>query len=335
MSIIVQALGTPGRDNAVAVSVNGGQRVARLLFDCGAACLTELSVAEILATEHLFFSHLHMDHVGGFDDFFRLTFARSSPANHIWGPPGTGRILQHRFQGFLWNLHDRLAGSWYVHDIYPASIETSRYELAEAFAAAHAEGSRPYEQLIWRCAEYSVQALAMAHRTPSLAYIIREQARVNVDPARLAALGLAPGPWLGHVKYPAPEVQTVLIHGHSYDLDRLRQDLIVETPGAAVAYLTDFLLDDPAMAALVPALQGCDTIVCESQYRHADIALARQNYHMTSVLAASLAKQAAARQLVLFHVSDRYTRAEWQQMLREARAIFPQTSYPQHWQLEG
>ncbi len=132
MSITFRVLGTPGRDNAVAVSVNGGQRVARLLFDSGAACLTELSVAEIQVTERLFFSYLHMDHIGGFDDFFRLTFARSTPTNHLWGPPGTGRILQHRFQGFLWNLHAQLASSWQVHDIHPAQIETSRYELARS-----------------------------------------------------------------------------------------------------------------------------------------------------------------------------------------------------------
>ena len=111
MSIVFRVLGQAGRDNALLVQVDSGQAVERLLFDCGEGCLSELSFAEVTSIDHLFFSHLHMDHVGGFDSFFRCTFNRDTRPNHIWGPPETARIMQHRFEGFLWNLHEQMSAT--------------------------------------------------------------------------------------------------------------------------------------------------------------------------------------------------------------------------------
>lgn len=56
---------------------------------------------------------------------------------------------------------------------------------------------------------------------------------------------------------------------------------------------------------------------------------------MTTVLAATLAQRAGARELVLFHLSDRYQRQEWVEMLCEARLIFRNTHYPPQWSLEA
>ncbi len=74
--------------------------------------------------------------------------------------------------------------------------------------------------------------------------------------------------------------------------------------------------------------------MCESDYRHADLELARRNFHMTSVLAATLAMKAEVGELVLFHVSRRYQREEWLDLLREARGVFPKTRFPKEWDLE-
>ncbi|MFC6750295.1 MBL fold metallo-hydrolase [Deinococcus aquaticus] len=93
-----RVLGRPAEDNALWVVADSGQGQTRLLLDCGAHVLDGVPFAEVQATDHLLFSHLHMDHVGGFDDFFRATFDRPAPT-HAWGPPGTARILGHRFQG--------------------------------------------------------------------------------------------------------------------------------------------------------------------------------------------------------------------------------------------
>jgi ribonuclease Z len=331
MSITFRILGTAGRDNALLVQVDSGQSVERLLFDCGDGCLSELSFADIQAIDHLFFSHLHMDHVGGFDSFFRCTFNRDTKPNRIWGPPGTARILQHRFQGFLWNLHEQMAATWLVSDIHSRQIRTARFELREAFAVSHDEGAQPYERTILEGAGFIVEVVTMDHRTPTLAYVVRETTRRNIDTSRLASLGLRPGPWLKQLKESSSSSAGVVIDGVTHSVDELRKGLIVETPGDSIAYLTDFLLDEPAIERLTDALRGCQAIICEGQYRHADVELARKNFHMTTVLSATLAQRAQVEELVLFHLSDRYERADWVEMLREARQVFPNTHYPSQW----
>jgi ribonuclease Z len=335
MSISFRILGGAGRDNALWVQVDSGQLIERLLFDCGEGCMSELPFADTRETDHLFFSHLHMDHVGGFDSFFRANFNRDTKVNRIWGPPQTAQIMQHRFRGFVWNLHETMAGTWCVSDIHPDRICTSRFELREAFATAHDEGTRNYESMICEGIGYTVEALTMDHRTPAIAYVVREKARRNIDPSRLAALGLKPGPWLKQLKDPPDGAARVIVNGTERSVEELRSALLVETPGDSIAYLTDFLLDDAAMERLAEALRGCRTIVCEGQYRHADLELARKNYHMTTVLAATLAQRVQPEELVIFHISDRYELSAWREMLREAREIFPKARYPEFWRPAG
>src|SRR5262245_23596084 len=334
MALDFQVLGEPGRDNALLVRIDSGQAVHRLLFDCGEAVLAGLTLGDIQSVEHLFFSHLHMDHVGGFDSFFRATFDRTTPANHLWGPPRTAEILQHRFRGYMWNLVAGAAVPWHVHDLHPGHVASGSFELGEEFAVAHDAGTRPWTTTVLELPDYRVDALLMDHGTPSAAYVTREAARANVDMQKLAALGLRPGPWMKALRDAGQADETeLMIEGKTYRLGELRRAVLVWTPGASVAYLTDFLLDEAAQERLAPALAGCSAVVCESQYRHADVELATRNRHMTAVQAATLARRAGVGRLVLFHLSDRYRHDEWPALLDEARGIFPATEFP--WPLSG
>lgn len=277
MGLTHRVLGGMGRDNALLVTIGDGQTPRRLLFDCGEGCLAELAGDEIRAIDHLFFSHLHLDHVAGFDGFFRRTFDRTQPANHVWGPPDTARILQHRFRGFLWNLHHGLDASWRVHEAHPGEVRTSRFELREAFAVEHDEGRRPGGPTILTGEGFTVEAVALDHRTTVLGYVARDRG------------------------------------------------------GEGIAYLADCLLDEAALALLTTALRGCRTVVCAAPYGQADLATASRTGHQTAAQAAELARRTGADELVLVHLSDRYDRARWLELLAEARAVFPETRFPEHW----
>jgi ribonuclease Z len=332
MGLEFEILGKPGDDNALLVRVNTGQATHRLLFDCGEACVSQLEFAEVLQIDHLCFSHLHMDHVAGFDSYFRANFQRA--INHIWGPPETTRIMQHRLRGYIWNLNANMNGSWQVHDVLEDRIMTSCFELSEAFEVPHAEGERTRTQLLLEHPDYWLEVLTMDHGTPSLAYIVRESPRSNVDLSKLASLGLKPGPWVKHLKDLTFQESKLEINGVNHDLNALRSELLVTTPGESIAYLTDFLLDEKAIAMLEPALRGIRSIVCESQYQQADLELANRNFHMTSTQAAQLAARVGAQELILFHISDRYDHEGWLDLLREARTIFPNTHFAKSWNLE-
>ncbi|MFM8221121.1 MAG: MBL fold metallo-hydrolase [Planctomycetaceae bacterium] len=335
MAIHYEILGRPGQDNALLVRVDSGQGVKRLLFDCGEGCLDGVSFSELQLLDQVFFSHFHIDHVAGFDALFRAVFNRHEPANHLWGPPGSAEILQHRFRGFLWNLADQMSGTWRVHEVHPGATATSRFELHEAFAVRHDEGTAPCDAARLDLGPCTIEAWVMNHGTPSLAWIVREKSRSNVDVSRLAGLGLRPGPWLKQLTTAtgAQLEQKIEAGSQSLTLAQLRAHLLVETPGASIAYLTDFLLDDAARDLLIPALKGVTTLVCEAQYRASDWELSRRNFHMTTQRTAELARDAEVGDLVLFHLSSRYTPENWGEMLAEARAVFPRTSFPNSWKL--
>lgn len=324
-------LGRAGGDNALWVRVNTGQQIHRLLFDCGSGCIGPLGSAELQAVDHLFFSHFHMDHVAGFDGFFRINFNRETKPVHVWGPDQTMDLMQHRFRSFWWNLHEQQTGSWVVHEIHEDRVEAARMEVSEAFAVRHPEPPGLMEPLI-DGPDYRVTVRLLDHRGPSVAYRVDEGCRLNVNPERLAESGLRPGPWIQSLKN--LEVSgSVEIQGKAWELEPLRERLLERAPGASIAYLTDFRLDESWTEKLVPWLAGCDVLICEAQYAQADAALALQNYHSTSTQVAELARRAGVGCLELFHLSRRYPEFIWKEMLREARAIFPRTAFPSVWNL--
>jgi ribonuclease Z len=322
-----QVLGELGADNALWVRLNWGQGQARLLFDCGEDTVSRVAHAEVSAFDHLLFSHLHMDHVAGFDSFFRQVYAREGDRNRIWGPPGTRDVMQHRLQGFAWNLHAASSVTWTVHDVTERDVTSSAYRLSEAFATRHSAGTRAHPGTFLKTAQYSVEALTMNHGIASLAYVVREAPRVNVLTEALNALGLRPGAWLGALKNGTLSSGDLETLGIKLTLEEVRAQLLETTPGDSIAYLTDFVLDETAFAKLVPALEGVGTVVCECQYQAADADLAARNLHMTSSQVGRLARLANVRELVLIHVSDRYDRAGWDQILEEVRLEFPNARF--------
>ncbi|MEJ2634737.1 MAG: ribonuclease Z [Calditrichia bacterium] len=334
MSIEFQILGRPGYDNALHVSVNSGHAFYRLQFDCGDKCLTELKFSETLAIDHLFFSHLHMDHVAGFDLFFRRNFKRESKPNVIWGPPDTTTIIHHRFRGYMWNLTADLPGQWLVNDIYPDHIKSRRFLTSEAFEYAHDAGVRPFNGVMLENDDFRIGAFRMKHLTPSMAYIVREKPHLNVNKERLETSGLKPGPWIEKLKSAAGEKGDFIeIENEKYSLKKLRDDLLEETPGDSLAYMTDFLMDEAARARLLPSLQGIKYMICESQYLHDHKDLADKTCHMTCTQVAEIARAANVDNLFLFHVSDRYQPNELKRMLAEARSIFPNARFSEHWKI--
>ena len=331
--LVNQVLGQPGRDNALLVRVETGQSITRLLFDCGDNCLNAVPFSDIQSIDHLLFSHLHMDHIGGFDAFFRCTFNRDTKPNVIWGPPGTARIIHHRFQGFWWNLHSEQPGTWRVNVVYNEHVEQYRFEIAEAFEQCHHEGCFEFQRVILETDDFFVLAIQLEHNGPCLGYLVQEKPRQNVQMDRVAAKGLKPGPWLQHLKQPQQDARTIEIEGQTYDLAVLKSELLTETPGDSTAYLTDFLLDKATSSMLQDVLSGCTTVVCEAQYRADDLELAQRNYHTTTAQVSQLAANAGIGKLILFHLSDRYDAATWSEMLRECQAIFPNSQFPDHWDL--
>jgi ribonuclease Z len=320
MAMSIQILGRRGADNALLVTVDTGQRVSRLLMDCGEDTVSTLTFAESSQIDHVLFSHFHMDHVAGFDSFFRRHYDRGDRVNHLWGPPGTREIMGHRFRSFTWNLVAGRHARWLCHDIFEDAVEATRYELEEAFAMSHPHSVDAKAAMLFRGPGFQVEAITLHHGIPSIGYIVREAERTNIDVEKLHALGLKRGPWL---KTLATDTTSV-IDGATHDSAALREKLLVRTPGDSMAFLTDFIADSGEEQERIAArLQDIGTLVSECQYRAADEALARKNQHMTTRWVGELASRVSPRRLLLTHFSERYQPEEWDQMVEEVRSIFP------------
>lgn len=327
----IEILGEPPEDNALRVVADTGQTILSLLFDCGADTLRTLPHGEVKAIDHLFLSHLHMDHISGFDSFFRVNFQRTNRENHIWGPAGTAKILSHRFQGFWWSHAAELDATWRVHDVDATTIRTWRYEAREAFAIMHDEGSRAHDGTILRTREAQVEALPLEHHGLCLGYVIREPERRTVDMAAVGRLGLPAGRWLADIKDGA--VAEVMIGGVAHDADRLRAEVLRAQPADSAAYLTDFLADEAQRARIAPMLKNVRTLYAEAQYAPEDGALALKYHHSTVDQIAELARAAGVERYVLLHLSRRYSRVQWAEMLQSARAIFPASLFSEQWRI--
>ena len=94
------------------------------------------------------------------------------------------------------------------------------------------------------------------------------------------------------------------------------EDFSVPRLGQSMA----FVMDTRMCRAAVELARGVDMLVCESTYLSSEAKEARRHGHLTAVDAATIAKEAGAKLLVLSHFSQRYQSV--QPFLKEARAVF-------------
>jgi len=336
MSIEIRVLGQPGEDNATLVQIDSGSATTHLLFDCGEKCLDTLAISEIHSIDHLFFSHFHMDHICGFDVFFRHNYSRPGRPVTIWGPTGTIELIHHRMLGYTWNLHEDLTGEWIVNEIVDTTVRTARFYPREAFGRAWLDPEVETERYVLEDPNFSISTRLLNHGSiGSLAYRIDEPVREHIDPEKLTKLGLSPGPWIREIKENKLVDGVIEIDGQSIKIAEIRANLLTQTPGKSAAYLTDFISTPGSeeWLEICEWIRGVDCLICEGQYRETDHSFAQKNHHMTTRRVGQLAADAGVGRLIIQHVSRRYDGAGWLEMLAEARQIFPATSFPDGWRL--
>jgi len=335
MSIQYQVLGKAGRDNSLFLRVDSGNSLHRIIIDCGENTISKLSQSEIKSTDILLLSHLHLDHIAGFDYLFRRTFDRTNEPLKIFGPEDTSSIIHNRFLGFKWNLTEGLSGGYFVNDIFEEHLETFWYEARSGFSKEFVT-KQSYSKIILRNENFRISTTLLNHRIPSAGYNIKEADSLNINKEKLAELNLKPGPWLISIKdLTIPDDQQINFDDNTFYAGYLRDKLLERRTGNSITYLTDFLCDAESYQKAVELAGDSDILICESQYLSEDKILAEQNYHLTAAQAADIAKKANVKKLIIFHVSERYIHNadKLSGILMEARNIFKESYFPEHWDI--
>ena len=330
MSIVYQILGKPGKDNALFVSLNSGTRIYKLLFDCGEKTIENLKNSDVRSLDYIFFSHLHIDHVAGFDYFFRRNYDRIKPI-FIWGPEDTAEIIHHRLLGYKWNIIGDTGGNWFITEIKENSLKQFYIKFPDGFRNKNVVGTKAIKENLLETRDFVIKSINLDHIITSIGYYLAENPSYNIDKTELEKLRLSHGNWLEKLKdLSIPDSKNIEVDEKKFSFGELRSKLLKTTEGESIAYLTDFRIDNNSKERLVNFLKGCKTLVCESQYLDEDAELAKTNYHLTASQAASIAKEAGVEKLIIFHLSERYQQ-DFTLLLKEAREIFPNTFFPENW----
>jgi ribonuclease Z len=282
------------------------------LLDCGN---NHLGHARLLRTRYLFLSHTHLDHFIGFDSWMRVHLGTSNLL-HVIGPAGVAQHVYHKIHGYVWNLAETVYLKFHVTELEPlrsySLLPSEQYALKPCDPVLPAIDPRGE----WSFEFQPLQHLSITSNGYRL--FTADQWRVNEE--SLQDIGLKPGPWVKEVKTRTDG--TTEIDGTEYSIPDLRKKLLYFAPGYSVTYLTDAVYSQENKQKMIELARGSDHFFCESSFLKQDEERASRTHHLTTIQAATIAREAEVKMLHLFHFSRRYAGMEYL-FLKEAREIFP------------
>jgi len=314
-----------GRFGDPALFVEFAHERDAVLLDCGD--LAALSARDLLRIGTVAVSHMHMDHLIGFDALLRINLGRDARID-LFGPEGFADRVGHKLQGYTWDLAERYTADIVFHAtelLAPERLRRFAFRFSRRFAREElGEGEAP-AGVLCETPRWRLRAAILEHHGPCLGYALEEPRRLNVWKTRLEQRGLAPGPWLNSLKQAlregAPEdTEIALPDGSREPLSALRE-LVSVTPGTRIGYATD-LRDTPAnRTALERLFADAHVVFLEASFAADEPGRAWERAHLTTKAAGEIARAAGARRIEPFHFSPRHEDEE-RRLMAEVEAAF-------------
>lgn len=262
------------------------------LFDVGEGTQHQILKTTIRPrkVDRIFITHLHGDHLFGLPGFLSSRSFQGGDQMGpltIYGPKGVKEFVQ-------------------------TSLRISQSKLSYPINYVELED----EGVILDTDRFTVEFKNLEHRIQSVGYRVVEKdypGELLVD--KLRADQVPAGPLYGQLK--AGKTVTLpdgrVLDGKDY--------LGANKKGRIITILGD-TRQVPNIETLA---QDADILVHESTFGKGEGKLARNYYHSTSVQAATVAKKAGVKQLLLTHISARYVGPLVHRLEKDAQAIFANT----------
>ncbi|MWP61551.1 ribonuclease Z [Gilliamella sp. Pas-s25] len=260
------------------------------LFDCGETTQMQMQKAKcsLAKLEIIFLTHLHGDHVFGLPGVLtsRSLMQNQSPLTLI-APKGIKQLVETVIE---------ISYSWLT---YPLNI----IELEE-------------NGIVFEDNQFQVEAKLLKHRVPCFGYrIIEKDLPAQLDIDKLKQANIQAGSYYSDLK----KGKTVtlddgrIIRGVDYQ-SKVKK-------GKKLAILGDTI---PCQASIELA-NDVDLLVHEATQENALKDKALERGHSTTIHAATIAKQAKAKRLIMTHISPRYSLNDNKKLVNEAKSVFVNT----------
>lgn len=265
------------------------ERGAIWLFDAGEATQHQILHTSIKPRrlEKIFITHLHGDHIYGLPGLLSSrSFQGGDSEVTVYGPKGIKEFLQ-------------------------VSLSVSQTYLKYPLTIIEID-----EGVIFEDKQFTVEARLLDHGIPSYGYRVVEKDRPGTLLAdKLMAAGVKPGPIFRKIK-----------NGETVTLEDGRviepQDFLGPAQkGRVVTILGDTRFCENAILLA----QDADLLIHEATFSRDEEKLAFDYFHSTTHQAAEVAKQAKCKQLCLTHISSRYDRNDWRELVKQAKEVFVHT----------
>ncbi len=254
-----------------------------MLFDCGEGTQQQMMRAKTgMKLTSIFITHFHADHFLGVPGLIQtMSFNGRTEPLDIYGPRWTKQFVR-------------------------LLIELGYYKLGFQITPYELEGGDVIDR-----GDYIIRAAATDHGVPSLGYVLEEKKRTGrFNRERAIELGIPVGPLFSKLQKGEP----VTINGRVI----MPSDVVGPgRPGRKLVYSGD----TRPCESLAKESEGADLLIHDSTLADELHDWAIETKHTTAGEAAQLAKKARVKQLVLTHISSRYSEST-DLLLRDAKNIF-------------
>lgn len=259
------------------------------MVDCGEGTQLQLrrSKLKFSRLNHIFISHLHGDHCFGLIGLLStFDLLGRTAAMHIYAHPDFEPILNMQLDYFCKKMDYEVV----FHPINPSKIE-----------------------IIYEDRSVSVTTIPLRHRIPTCGFLFSEKKTPDHIKRDMIDYYGIPTCDINRIKNGE---DYVLADGTVIPNNRLTAP---SSSPRKYAYCSDTLYH----REIIEQVKGVDLLYHEATFADSDRPKAEMTFHTTALQAATIAKDAGVKQLVIGHFSARYEEEDL--LLREAQSVFPNT----------
>ncbi len=254
-----------------------------LLFDCGEGTQQQMMRAKTgMKINSIFITHFHADHFLGIPGLIQtMSFNGRTEPLEIYGPEWTKQFV---------NL----------------LIQLGYFKLGFVINAHELEDGEMIDK-----GDYFIKAVGTDHGIPSLGYVIEEKGRIGrFNREKAIKLGVPVGPLFSKLQKGEP----VIIDGKT-----ILPSMVIGKgrPGRKIVYTGD----TRPCKSIEKVSAKADLLIHDCTLADELKEWAIETKHSTAGEAARLAKKAKVKQLVLTHISSRYSESA-EPLLQDAKTVF-------------